>query len=114
LGAVHNFAPHGVDAVLALAGGETLDVVVDAVKEGGLVAYPNGVDPKPKKRTAIRSISYDAIAGVREFNHLGMAVAAANLKVPVAAKFPLGEAVLAHKRLEQGHILGKIVLEIRS
>jgi NADPH:quinone reductase-like Zn-dependent oxidoreductase len=32
LGAVHKFAPHGVDAVLALAGGETLDVVVDAIK----------------------------------------------------------------------------------
>jgi NADPH:quinone reductase-like Zn-dependent oxidoreductase len=41
-----------------------------------------------------------------------MAVEAANLKVPIAAKFSLGEASLAHKRLAQGHILGKIVLEI--
>jgi hypothetical protein len=38
--------------VLALTGGEALDRVVDAVKERGAVAYPNGVEPEPKKRLA--------------------------------------------------------------
>jgi NADPH2:quinone reductase len=110
--ALQNFAPHGVDAVLALVGGETLDRVVHAVKTGGLVAYPNGVEPKPKTRQGVRMIPYDAVSGIREFNHLGMAVEAANLKVPIAAKFPLGQAALAHERLAKGHILGKILLEI--
>ncbi len=32
-----------------------------------------------------------------------VAVEAANLKVPIAAGFPLGQAALAHKRLAQGH-----------
>jgi NADPH:quinone reductase-like Zn-dependent oxidoreductase len=32
--------------------------------------------------------------------------------VPIAAKFPLAQAALAHKRLAEGHVLGKIVLEI--
>lgn len=110
--AVQKFAPQGADAVLALVGGETLDRIVDAVKSGGVVAYPNGVDPEPKKRHGIRVAPYDAVAGVREFNRLGMAVEAANLQVPIAAKFPLGQASLAHKRLAQGNVLGKIVLEI--
>jgi NADPH:quinone reductase len=112
--AVHKFAPEGVDAVLALTGGETTDHVVDAVKSGGLVAYPNGVEPKPKKRHGIRDLSYDAVPGVREFNHLGMAIEAANLKIPIAAKVPMAQAALAHKRLAEGHILGKIVLEIAA
>jgi NADPH:quinone reductase-like Zn-dependent oxidoreductase len=101
-----------LDAVLALTGGETLERIVNALKAGGLLGYPNGVDPKPLKRSGIRVLPYDAVAGVREFSQLAMAVEAANLKVPIAAKFPLGEASLAHKRMAQGHVLGKMVLEI--
>jgi NADPH2:quinone reductase len=111
-GAIHRFAPDGVDAALALAGGETLDQVIAAVKDGGRVAYPNGVEPEPKKRHGIRVIPYDAVAGVREFTQLGLAVEAAKLEVIVAAAFPLAEASSAHKRLAQGHVLGKIVLDI--
>ncbi len=107
LAAAKKFAPEGLDGVLALAGGETLDHVVDALKGGGLLAYPNGVDPKPKKRHGVRVVAYDAAAGVREFNQLAVAVKAASLKVPIAAKFPLAHASLAHKRLAHGHVLGK-------
>jgi NADPH:quinone reductase-like Zn-dependent oxidoreductase len=57
-------------------------------------------------------IPYDAVPGVREFNHLEKAIEAAKLKVPIAAEFPLGRASQAHERLEQGHVLGKIVLDI--
>jgi NADPH:quinone reductase-like Zn-dependent oxidoreductase len=110
--ALQQFAPEGVDAVLALVGGSTLDRVVETVKQGGRVAYPNGVDPEPKKRHGIRVIPYDAAPGVREFNHLGKAIQAANLKVPIAATFPLSGASQAHERIEQGHVLGKIVLDV--
>ena len=50
--------------------------------------------------------------GVREFTHLGMAIEAMNLIVPIAATFPLGNAADAHRRLEQGHVPGKIVLDV--
>jgi NADPH:quinone reductase-like Zn-dependent oxidoreductase len=110
--ALRQFAPEGIDAALALSGGETLDGVVESVKSGGRLAYPNGVEPEPKKRARIRIQSYDAVAGVREFNHLALAIEAINLKVPIAATFPLGNAADAHRRLEQGHVLGKIVLDI--
>ncbi len=111
-GALEKFVRDGVDAVLALAGGETLDRIVESVKSGGRVAYPNGVEPKPKKRPGIRVTPYDAVPGVREFKPLALAVEAAKLKVPFAATFPLWSASQAHERLEQGRVLGKIVLDI--
>lgn len=110
--ALEEFAREGIDAVLALSGGETLDRVVESVKSGGRVAYPNGVEPEPRKRPGIRVNSYDAVSGVREFTHLAMAIEAINLIVPIVGAFPLGNAADAHRRLEQGHVLGKIVLDI--
>jgi hypothetical protein len=41
-----------------------------------------------------------------------MAIEAVKLQVPIAAEFPLGDARRAHDRLAQGHVLGKIVLQI--
>jgi NADPH:quinone reductase-like Zn-dependent oxidoreductase len=108
------FAPDGVDAVLAFAGGKPLTRLLDAVKRGGRVAFPNGVEPAPRKRRGLRIQSYDATAGVREFERLGRAIEAARLKVPIAASYPLQQASRAHQRLARGHVLGKIVLRIRG
>ena len=56
---------------------------------------------------------FDA-SGVREFERLGRAIEAAQLKVPIAASYSLDQAAKAHKRLAKGHVLGKIVLRIRG
>jgi NADPH2:quinone reductase len=112
--AARAFAPEGVDAVLGLVGGETLRQCLDALRPDGRFAYPNGVEPVPRKRRGIEKVSYDAIAGIREFARLNLAVEAVKLKVPIAATFPLAEAAKAHERLAAGHVLGKIVLQIRS
>ena len=111
-GAIRRWAPDGVDALLGLAGGRSLDRCVETVRDGGRVAYPNGVEPVPKRRRGVEFTAYDAIAGVREFERLNDAIQASRLKVPIAARYPLEEAVRAHERLAQGHILGKIVLRI--
>jgi len=108
------FAPDGVDAVLALAGGKPLTQLLDAVRRGGRVAFPNGVEPAPRKRRGLSVQSYDATPGVREFERLGRAIEDAQLKVPIAASYPLDQAARAHERLEKGHVLGKIVLRIRG
>ena len=111
--AAEEFAPDGIDAVLALAGGRALEQIVKAVARGGRVAYPNGVEPAPRKRPGIRIASYDARPGVREFERLGRAVEAARLRVPIAASYALEDAAKAHRRLAAGHVLGKIVLRVR-
>jgi len=111
--AAHEFAPDGVHALLALAGGDALERCLDALRPGGRCAYPNGVEPEPKKRRGIDMMSYDAVSGVREFERLGRAVEDAKLRAPIAAAYPLEEAAKAHERLAEGHVLGKILLRIR-
>src|SRR5262249_34715947 len=44
--AARAFAPKGVDALLAFAGGEALDRCVSAMRYGGRIAFPYGVDPE--------------------------------------------------------------------
>lgn len=105
-------APEGLDAVLALAGGAALEQCLDLVRPGGQVAYPNGIDPEPRRRPKVRLLAFDGVAGRREFARLDRAVAEAGLRVPIAAVYPLARAAQAHARLERGRILGRIVLEI--
>ena len=105
-----SFAPDGIDAVLGLAGGDGLERCLDTLRSGGRMAYPNGIEPEPQKRHGIRILPYDAVAAVREFTALALAVEAAKLQAPIAAYFSLGDAARAHQRLAQGHVLGKIVL----
>jgi NADPH:quinone reductase-like Zn-dependent oxidoreductase len=108
------FAPDGVDAVLALSGGKPLTRLLDAVRRGGRIAFPNGVEPAPRKRRGLSVKSYDATPGVREFERLTRAIDAARLDAAIAASYPLGQASKAHQRIAKGHVLGKLVLRVRG
>ena len=59
-------------------------------------------------------LSYNAETGPRAFERLEQAAIEARLKVPIAAEFPLKDAAKAHQRLEEGRVLGRIVLRIRA
>jgi NADPH2:quinone reductase len=109
-----DFAPDGLDAVLALAGSEALERMLDNVRTGGRVAYPNGVEPAPRARGhKVRVSAYDGVASPREFDHLEQAVEESGLRVPIASVYPLARAAEAHKKLDQGHIVGRLALRIR-
>ena len=110
--ATRAFAPDGVDAVLAFAGGKELTRCLDALRKGGRAAYPNGVEPEPRKRKGIRIKSYDAVPGVREFERLERAIDESKLEIPIAATFTMKDARAAHRLIEKGHVLGKVVLRI--
>jgi NADPH2:quinone reductase len=112
--AAKRFAPAGVDAVLAFVGGKELTRCLDALREGGRVAYPNGIEPEPRKRRGLNIKPYDAEVGPRQFEHLGRAIEEAHLEIPLAEVFSLEDAAKAHERLERGHVLGKIVLRIAA
>jgi NADPH:quinone reductase len=107
-------APEGLDAVLALVGGDSLEQCLDLVHSGGRVAYPNGVEPEPKRRRGVRLVAYDAVAGPREFDELDRAVEEAELRVVIAGVYPLERAAEAHERVERGHVMGRVVLRIRE
>jgi NADPH:quinone reductase-like Zn-dependent oxidoreductase len=110
---LRTLAPHGLDAALALAGGDALEECLDWVNPGGRIAYPNGVEPAPRKRSRISLISYDAEANPQKWNRLSRAVEEAKLEVPLAAVVPLARAAKAHERVEKGHVLGRVVLRVR-
>jgi len=112
--AARSFAPSGFDAALILAGGPAQKPLLDLVRAGGRVAYPNGVEPPPQRRSGLRVIAYDGVDGVREYERFNRAVTAARLEIPIAATFELSDAARAHERLAARPVLGKIVLRIRS
>jgi NADPH:quinone reductase-like Zn-dependent oxidoreductase len=105
-------APDGVDAVLALAGGDALDACLKLVRDRGRVIYPNGIEPSPRPRKRLRVSAFDAKASAKEFSELRQWIKSARFRVPIAARFPLARADAAHKRLEAGRVVGRIVLEI--
>ena len=105
--AAHDFAPGGVDAVLALVGGDALERCIAALHPGGRVAFPHGVSPPPHSRSGITIAGYNAVASPVEFSHLNAAIAASHLQV-----YPLAQAAQAQRRVETGHVLGKVILQI--
>lgn len=111
---LRELAPDGLDAVLALGGGEELERCLKLVRKGGRVAYPNGIEPEPRPRSGTEVIAYDAIAGRSEFATLERAIQEAGLRVVIAAIYPLDQAAQAHAELERGHTIGRIVLGIRE
>jgi NADPH:quinone reductase-like Zn-dependent oxidoreductase len=107
------FAPEGLHAAHALAGGDALEKFLEQMRTNARIAYPNGVEPEPKKRAKIRVIGYDAVAGRKEFARLNRAVDEARLQVPIAPAYSLAHAAQAHARIQRGHVLGRVVLRIR-
>jgi NADPH2:quinone reductase len=110
---LRGLAPRGIDAALALAGGKALEECLDQVNRGGRIAYPNGVEPEPRRRPGVKVVAYDAEAGPAKWAALNRAAEDSGLEVPIAAVFPLADAAKAHERLVEGHLLGRIVLRVR-
>jgi len=109
---LRKFAPDGLDGVLAFAGGDGLERCLDFVRRGGRVVHPNGVEPAPEERRTFRVRSFDAIASPRAFARLNRYIANGRIRVPIAASYPLGKAAQAHRRLDRGKILGRLVLTV--
>jgi len=110
---VREVAPGGLDAVFATAGGETLDRLLELVRSGGRVSYPNGVEPKPQTGPGVRVLHYDAVANPRKLAELERVVDEGRVRAPIAQAYPLAEAAEAHARVERGQVLGRVVLKIR-
>jgi len=109
---LRKFAPDGLDRVLALAGGSELERCLDFMRPKGRVAHPNGIEPVPMERRTFRVHSFDAIANPREFEKLNRHLGHGRTRVPIAARYPLGKAAQAHRRLDREHVLGRMVLQV--
>ncbi len=107
--AARELAPGGLDAALVTAGGEAADRALAAVRDGGRVAYPNGVMPEPKARPGVRVSSYDVIVDRGVIEKLNRLIEAAPFDVHIARTFPLDQAADAQRALD-AHYLGKLAL----
>lgn len=110
---LRKFAPDGLDRVLALAGGKALERCLDFVHPQGRVVYPNGIEPEPAERRTFRARSFDAVGSPSEFAKLSRRIDAGKIRVPIAATYPLARAADAHRRLEHGRVLGRMVFSVR-
>lgn len=105
-------ASDGLDGVLALAGGRELEHCLDFVRHGGRVVHPNGIEPIPRPRRSFRVRGFDAVAEPGELARLNRHLARPRVRVPIAATYPLAQAARAHRRLDRGQVVGRIVLQI--
>jgi NADPH:quinone reductase len=112
--AARQFAHNGIDAALITAGGPAADKALTAIRAGGRVAYPNGVEPTPP--FGIDAKSYDGMPDPQAIEKLNRLIEALGppgtrpFEVHVARSFPLGQAAEAHRTLDE-HYLGKLVLQ---
>jgi NADPH:quinone reductase-like Zn-dependent oxidoreductase len=105
-------APAGIDAVLALAGGEELERCLDFVRTGGRVVHTNGIEPEPRRRKTLRVLGFDVVAEPKAFTKLNRALSKGRVRAPIAAFYPLAKAAQAHRRLGEGRVLGRIALRV--
>ena len=107
--AAREFAPNGLDAALVTAGGEVAYAAMSAMREGGRVAYPNGVEPKPQVPSGVTIQSYDGEPDPQAIERLNRLIASGGFEVRIASTFTLDQAADAHRALDAHH-LGKLAL----
>lgn len=109
--AANEFAPDGLDAALLTAGGEVAERALEAIRDGGRVAYPNGVMPEPQARPGMSVQNYDAVLDREAIDTLNRLIEAGPFTVHVARTYSLEEVAEAHRALD-GHYLGKLALKL--
>ena len=112
LEAAKEFATNGIDAALVTAGGEPTDEALLAIRQGGRVAYPNGVMPEPTAPDHIAIEAYDGETSKDLLDKLNELIESGPFEVYVDRTFQMEEVSEAHKALGEHH-LGKIALRIQ-
>lgn len=107
----NEFAPDGLDAALLTAGGEVAEDALDAIRDGGRVAYPNGVMPEPQSRSGMSVQNYDAVLNREATDTLNRLIEAGPFTVHVARTYPPEGVAEAHRALDE-HYLGKLALKL--
>jgi NADPH:quinone reductase len=109
--AARRFAAQGLDAALLTAGGAAAEQALDAMRAGGRVAYPQGVDPEPRQRPGLKIQAYDGLPSPEKIARLNALIEKAPFEVFIARTYPLDQAAEAHQALGT-HFLGKIALRL--
>lgn len=109
--AAREFAPNGFDAALVLAGGDDVNGWLDAVRKGGRIAYPNGVEPEPRPPAGVKALPYDGTPSAEAFDRLNGLIGTEPFHVELGHVFELDQLPEAQRAVEQHH-LGKLAVRI--
>lgn len=121
---VRTWAPDGVDLVLDAVGLDSLlPSAVDIVAPGGRYveiatlisqASPDAIAQAAESGVSILS-NMDAVMRLpQHLSSLAGLCAAGGVQPPAIEILPLADAAEAHRRVEAGHVRGKIILEVAS
>ncbi len=107
------FAPDGFDAALVLVGGDEVQSTLSLVRQGGIIAFPEGVRPEPKASDGVELKKANGFANPILFEQLNQLIGIGKFQVHIAQTLPLKEAAQAQEAIKK-HYLGKIVLRVSS
>ena len=103
-------APDGFDACLITSNGKTLPNFIAHLKPKAPFAYPNGVEPEPKFPAHPHS-TFDGGMSREAMDRLNALIGSRSIPLRTEV-FSLRDVAEAHRRIERGHVAGKIVLHI--
>lgn len=110
-GELRNFAPDGFDGALVFAGGEGWKRELQAIRHGGIVAWPNGVEPVPVVGKGVHRKAYDGEDTRRAFQRLNELIARGPFHIELSRRYPLDLAAQALRDVQHHHI-GKLAIEV--
>ncbi len=119
--AIAAWAPEGVDLVVDTVGQGSLLDSIEMVRSGGIVApigtlIPNEPMPDPARAAELGVSIIPTVASFerqeRQLIALVDALANGRIRTPEITILPLAQASEAHRRLEGGHVRGKIILHV--
>jgi NADPH:quinone reductase-like Zn-dependent oxidoreductase len=111
--AARRHAPEGVDLALDLVGGEQLELLYETVKPGGrLISLAAEPDQARCKASGITGQARFVEPRGSHLERIARHFDDHALKTHVQKIYPLAKAAEAHRVLEQGHVRGKLVLNL--
>lgn len=108
---VKAFTENALDAALLTAGGEGADKLLSTVRDGGRIAYPNGIETLPQARAGLQVTGYNGEPDSDILSRLNRLIEAGPFEVHIARTFSSEQAADAHRALD-GHYLGKLALKL--
>jgi NADPH:quinone reductase-like Zn-dependent oxidoreductase len=109
-GVIKRTAKDGFDAALVTANSDALAYFFSHLKPKAPIAFPNGVEPKPHINGHTVS-AFDGAMSHEAFEKLNAAIGTRTLPLKTHV-FSFKDVAAAHHRIEEGHVVGKIVLHI--
>ncbi|GAB3285550.1 NADP-dependent oxidoreductase [Kineosporia babensis] len=103
-----------VDLVVDNVGGPTSGRFLPTLKRGGALfpIFLAQVDPADVAKYGVTVSSTQVRPNAAQLDQIGRLLASGDLRVAIDSTFPLPEAAAAHERAENGHLQGKIVLQV--